>query len=106
MAGAAGACQAVWLVRLLGDITGDKVQPPLLKMDNQSAIALSKNPVLHDRSKHIDTKFHFIRECVEAGKICVDHVSTEEQLVDVLTKSLARARFAELRSKIGVVIIR
>lgn len=106
MAGAVGACQAVWLVRLLGDITGDKVQPPLLKMDNQSAIALSRNPVLHDRSKHIDTKFHFIRECVEAGKIYVDHVSTKEQLADVLTKSLARARFAELRSKIGVVIIK
>ncbi|XP_066323684.1 uncharacterized protein [Miscanthus floridulus] len=101
MAGIAGACQAMWLVRLLGDITGDKVQPSLLKMDNQSAIALSRNPVLHDRSKHIDTKFHFIRECVEAGKIYVDHVSTEEQLADVLTKSLARARFTELRSRLA-----
>ena len=62
-----GACQAVWLVRLLGDITDVNVQPPLLKMDNQSAIALRKNPVLHDRSKHFDIKFHFIRECVENG---------------------------------------
>jgi hypothetical protein len=103
MAGAAGACQAVWLVRLLGDITGVKVQPPLLKMDNQSAIALSKNPVLHDRSKHIDIKFHFIRECVENGKIYVDHVSTEEQLADILTKSLGRERFSELRAKISIV---
>ncbi|KAI4370868.1 hypothetical protein MLD38_019168 [Melastoma candidum] len=103
MAGALGACQAVWLVRLMGDITGVKVQPPVLKMDNQSAIALSRNPVLHDRSKHIDTKYHFIRECVENGRICVDHVSTEEQLADVLTKSLGRTRFSELRDKIGVV---
>jgi hypothetical protein len=106
MAGAAGACQAVWLVLLLGDITGVKVQPPLLKMDNQSAIALSKNPVLHDRSKHIDIKFHFIRECVENGKIYVDHVNTEEQLADILTKSLGRARFAELCNKIGIVKIK
>ena len=65
MADAAGACQAVWLVRLLGDITGVKVQPPLLKMDNQFAIALSKNPILRDRRKHIDIKFHFILVCGE-----------------------------------------
>ena len=72
-------------------------------MDNQSAIALSKNPVLHDRSKHIDTKFHFIRECVDSGKICLDYASTQEQLADVLTKSLGQARFCELRDKVGVV---
>lgn len=76
MAGAVGACQAVWLARLLGDILGVPVQQPILKMDNQSAIALSKNPVLHDRSKHIDTKFHFIRECAETGKISIESVST------------------------------
>ena len=84
MAGAVGACQAVWLARLLSDIVGVKVQPPVLKMDNQSAIALSKNPVLHDRSKHIDTKFHYIRKSVEEGRICLDYVSTQEQLADVL----------------------
>ncbi|KAG8064903.1 hypothetical protein GUJ93_ZPchr0004g39485 [Zizania palustris] len=103
MAGAAGACQAVWLVQLLNDITGRVVQPPVLKMDNQSAIALSRNPVLHDRSKHIDTKFHFIRECVDSGKICLEYASTQEQLADVLTKALGRARFCELRDKMGIV---
>ena len=103
MAGAVGACQAVWLARLLSDIVGVKVQPPVLKMDNQSAIALSKNSVLHDRSKHIDTKFHYIRKSVEEGRICLDYVSTQEQLADVLTKSLGWARFCELRDKIGVV---
>jgi hypothetical protein len=72
-------------------------------MDNQSAISLSKNPVLHDRSKHIDTKFHYIRKSVEEGRICLDYVSTQEQLADVLTKSLGRARFCELRDKIGVI---
>lgn len=72
IAGAVGACQAMWLIQLLGDITGKKVQQPILKMDNQSAIALCKNPVLHNHSKHIDTKFHFVRECVDSGKICVD----------------------------------
>ena len=88
VAGAAGACQAMWLIQLLGDITGKEVQQPILKMDNQSAIALSKNPILHDRSKHIDTKFHFIRDCVDSGRICVDYASTQQQLPDILTKSL------------------
>jgi hypothetical protein len=103
IAGAAGACQAVWLNRLLEELTGISPQQPILRMDNQSAIALSKNPVLHDRSKHIDTKFHFIRQCVEDGRLCLDYVQTQEQLADVLTKSLGRARFCELRDKIGII---
>ena len=68
-----------------------------------SAIALSKNPVLHDRSKHIDTKFHFIRECVDKGSILLEFVSSQEQLADLMTKALGRSRFGELREKIGVI---
>jgi len=101
--GAAAACQAVWLTRLLKDVMGDDPQVPQLKMDNMSAIALSKNPVLHDRSKHIDTKFHFIRECVDKGSILLEFASSQEQLADVMTKALGRSRFCELREKIGVI---
>jgi hypothetical protein len=72
-------------------------------MDNTSAIALSKNPVLHARSKHIKTKFHYIRECVNRGEVVVDAVGTADQLTDILIKPLARVRFAELRGKIGLV---
>jgi hypothetical protein len=103
IAGAAAACQAVWLRRLLEDVTGTKVPAPVLKMDNQSAIALSKNPVLHDRSKHIDTKFHFIRECAEKGDINIEFTGTQEQLADILTKSLGKKAFHELRGRIGVI---
>ena len=60
----AGACQGIWLSRLLGDLLGIKEAPVKLLMDNKSTIALIKNPVNHDRSKHIDTKFHFLRECI------------------------------------------
>ena len=88
IAGASAACLAVRLVRLLGDVIGTEPRPPNLKLDNMSAIALSKNPVLHGRSKHIDTKFHFIRECLDDGKIQVDFTSSQDQLADVLTKSL------------------
>jgi hypothetical protein len=103
IAGAGAACQAVWLTRLLKDVTGESPQAPRLKMDNMSAIALSKNPVLHDRSKHIDTKYHFIRECVDKGDLLLEFASSQEQLADLMTKALGRSRFCELREKIGVV---
>jgi hypothetical protein len=102
IAGAAAACQGVWLRRLLQDVVGAGVPPPQLKMDNQSAIALSKNPVLHDRSKHIDTKFHILRECVDGGAVRLAFVSTQGQLADIMTKALGKAKFQELRELIGV----
>ena len=82
---------------------GTKETPVKLLMDNMSAIALSKNPVHHDRSKHIDTKYHFLRECFEEGKVEVEHVGTANQLADIFTKSLGRVRFQELRKALGVV---
>ena len=69
VAAATTACQVVWLRRLLGELTGMEVHPPALMVDNQPAIALVKNLVLHDRSKHIDVKFHFLRDCVDEGQI-------------------------------------
>jgi len=102
IAGAAAACQGVWLRRLLEDVLGRSTPPPLIKTDNMSAIALSKNPVLHDRSKHIDTKFHYIRECVDSGAVSLEFTSTQEQLADIMTKSLWKSKFQEFCEKIGV----
>jgi hypothetical protein len=48
------------------------VQPSALKVDNQPVIVLAKNPVLHDRSKHIDVKFHFLRDCVDGGQLVIE----------------------------------
>ncbi|XP_021607770.2 secreted RxLR effector protein 161 [Manihot esculenta] len=62
----------------------------------------AKNPVYHERSKHINIRFHFIRECVQNGSVQLEYTKTEVQLADVLTKPLARQRFFELRDKIGV----
>jgi hypothetical protein len=85
------------------EVLGKEVAAPRMKIDNQSAIALGKNPVLHDRSKHIKMKYHFILECVEQGEISLEFVGTHDQLVDILTKPLAKVRFQELRERIGVV---
>ena len=71
-------------------------------VDNQPIIALVKNPVLHDQSKHIDMKFHFLRDCVDRGQIVIEFVETGRQLVDVLTKPLGRLRLMELKEMIGM----
>ena len=73
-----------------------------LKIDNTSAIALVKNPVFHGRSKHIKSRYHYIRELVEAKEIVVEHVNGKEQRADILTKSLAKVKFNEMRKLLGV----
>ena len=62
-------CQGIWLCRLYGELAGSEPMMVKLFIDNKSAIALSKNPVHHDRSKYLDIRFHFIRECIEDGKV-------------------------------------
>jgi hypothetical protein len=79
-----------------------EVEPVVLRVDNQSAISLCKNPVLHELRKHIEILYHFIRDCVDDGSIDVQYVCTNEQLADILTKPLSRPRFQEMRDKIGV----
>lgn len=102
VAGTVAACQGVWLERLLGELKDDKYEKATLKIDNKSAIALTKNPVHHNRSKHIDTRYHFIRNYVQKGEIKVEHVRTEKQLADILTKPLGRQRFVEYAMKISI----
>ncbi|KAM3206760.1 hypothetical protein ACQJBY_062115 [Aegilops geniculata] len=102
IAAATAATQAVWLRGLVSEMLGTEKQKVQLKIDNKSAIELSKNPVHHERSKHIDLRYHYIRECVEERKVEVEHVRTEDQLADILTKSLGRAKFTELRCRLGI----
>lgn len=99
------ACQGAWLARFLSELKKERPACFPLFMDNKSAISLAKNPVFHDRSKHIDVRFHFIRECVENRQVEVEFVDTDGQLADLLTKALGRVRFTELRAKIGMVEI-
>ena len=102
VAAATATCQAVWLRRLLGELTGVEAHPPALMVDYQPAIALAKNPVLHDQSKHIDIKFHFLRDYVDGGQIVIEFVETGRQLADILTKPLGRLWLTELKKIIGM----
>lgn len=80
MAATAAACQGIWLRNLLRQITSENIGPVTLCIDNRSAIDLAKNPMFHGRSKHIDIRYHFIRECVERGEVVLKHVNNNEQL--------------------------
>jgi hypothetical protein len=102
IAAGAAARQGVWLSHLIATMKGIEPNKFLLRVDNMSAIALIMNHVNHDRSKHIDVKHHYIRECNETGKLYVEHVRTDLQLADILTKGLGRVKFVEMRQKLGV----
>lgn len=102
MAATAAACQGVWLRNLLGQITDTKLGPVVIYVDNKSAIDLAKNPVFHGRSKHIDIRYHFIRECVERKEVEVRHISSENQRADVLTKAMSAIKFDRMRALLGL----
>ncbi|KAL0312604.1 UNVERIFIED_CONTAM: Retrovirus-related Pol polyprotein from transposon RE1 [Sesamum radiatum] len=102
IAAAAASNQATWLRRILEDMGEKQEEPTTIYCDNKSAIAITKNPVQHNRTKHIDIKYHALREATTRGEIELKYCSTEEQLADMFTKALPRDKFEELRMKIGV----
>lgn len=102
MAATVAAFQAIWLRNLLTQVTGQSIGPVILYIDNKYAIDLAKNPVFHGRRKHIDVRYHFIRECVENGEIIIKHVCSNEQRADSLTKALTTVKFERMRKLLGV----
>jgi hypothetical protein len=98
-------CQALWLAQVLVKVQGSMPSTPLLRVDNKSVIALIKNPVLHGQSKHIQVKYHLVRQSTENGRIKVEFIRSEKQLGDILTKPLGRVKFLKLCTKIGLIDI-
>ena len=95
-------CHAIWLRNLLKEIGLTQEEPTKVCVDNKSAIALAKNPVFHDRSKHIDVRYHYIRECVARKDVQVEYVKSQDQVADILTKPLTSEDFRRLRNLLGV----
>eukprot|EP00253_Pinus_taeda_P022709 PITA_22709 len=102
VAATAAACQAVWMRRMLRSLGQEKAKATVFFCDNSSAIALSKNSVFHKRTKHIDTRFHYIRELVNNGEIVLEHCMTQEQVADILTKPLDQKSFEFLKKCLGM----
>lgn len=98
MALSAGVQEAIHLRQLMADLGFPQREPTIIYEDNQGCIALSENPVMHKRTKHIDVRHHFIRERLESGDIALRYVATQNQLADLLTKPLNRDVFQRLRS--------
>jgi hypothetical protein len=102
-AGSPAACQANWLQNVLEELMINIEQPIKLLIDNKSAINPAKNPIAHGKSKHIETRFHYLRDQVNKCKIKVEYCSTLNQVADIFTKPVKRAQFPKLRRELGVI---
>jgi len=102
VAAASCACQAIWLRRILEEIQFKQQGETSIYCDNSSTIKLSRNPVLHGRSKHIDVKYHFLRDLAKDEVINLIFCRSEDQVVDIFTKPLKTPLFHKLRELLGV----
>eukprot|EP00253_Pinus_taeda_P007915 PITA_07915 len=94
--------EALWLRQILSEFGFEQQHPPTLWCDNQSAIQLCKDPVQHQRSKHIELHMHFIRKLIHDHVLEVQYCSTDDQFADIFTKALTEAKFTKLRYMLGV----
>lgn len=99
---ASTALEVCWISHLFKDLGISLSHPPRIFCDNLGATRLALHPIMHSRMKHITLDLHFVRDLSSKGLFSVAHVNTLDQLADLLTKPLARARFTLLRSKISV----
>jgi len=102
VAAAVCACQGVWMKRILKELRHSDEGCTIIMCDNSSTIKLSKNPVLHGRSKHINVRFHFLRNLTKKGTVELIHCGSQDQIVDIMTKPLKLEMFQKLRKLLGV----
>ena len=88
VAAAVSACQGVWMKRILKELGHSDGGCTTVMCDNSSTIKLSKNPVMHGRNKHIDVRFHFLRNLTKEGTIELVHCGSQDQVADIMTKPL------------------
>lgn len=96
------ACQCIWMRRVLEKIGYSQSKCTTIMCDNSSTIKLSKNPVMHGRSKHIDVRFHFLRDLTKEEVVSLVHCGTNDQVADIMTKPLKLEVFLKLREELGV----
>ena len=97
MALAATVHEALYLAQLLDEII-EICSPVQIYEDNQGTIALSKDPVNRQRSKHIDIRYHFIRSTINAGKVIVNYCPTTDMIADIMTKAAPRCKLQKFKN--------
>ena len=102
MAASLDACEAIWTRKILVKLFSSHLDPTVIYYDNQSCIKILVNPVFHDRSKHIDIRYHHIRDCVQWKIMLLSYIPMEDQDADILTKALTRSKFEYHRDRIRV----
>ncbi|KAK1641643.1 hypothetical protein QYE76_059448 [Lolium multiflorum] len=102
VAAASSCAQILWMRQTLRDYGLEYSKVPLL-CDNESAIKIAYNPVLHGKTKHIEIRNHFIRDHIARGDIVLSFIGTKEQLADIFTKPLDEKRFIELRHELNII---
>ena len=95
--------EAVWLRQLTSDLGCNTTQPTVIYEDNQAAICMAKNPT--SKSKHIEIKYHYVREKVQDGIVEINYCKTEEMIADIMTKGLGKEKFLKLREMAGITQI-
>jgi hypothetical protein len=103
IAACSASCEAIWPRKLLTSLFDLEMEATVILCDNQRCIKMTENPVFHDKSKHIEIRYHYIRDMVQRGAIKLQYVVTDEQVADVLTKPLSRVKFEHFRDKLGIV---
>lgn len=100
---ASTTAELIWIEQLLFEIGIKSTKKPIIWCDNLSTVALSANPVLHSRTKHIEIDLHFVREQISKGRLDVRHIPAGYQRADILTKALSTKNFSRLKADLKVV---
>jgi hypothetical protein len=95
--------EVVWIRNLLVELFDLELEVTYIFCDNHSCIKLSENPMFHDKSKHVEIKYHYIKDLVQKRAVKLQYVATYEHIADVLTKPLSKVKFEYFRDKLGVV---
>lgn len=100
-----GACELLWIKRVLRDLSIGINEAMNLYCDNQAAVKIANNPVQHDRTKHVEIDRHFIKDHLEKKTINLPFVNSKEQLADMLTKAVNARLFSDSLDKLGMIDI-
>ena len=85
--------EAIWLRKLLSNLFDSSLEPVVIHCDNQSCIKISENHVFHDRSKHMEMRYHYVCDMVQWRDVSLRYIPTDEHTADVLTKPLSKTKF-------------